>query len=95
MATIHRFEDLEIWQMAFAIYKKNSTLAQKIRAAHEFRFADQMKTAAGSVMDNIAEGFERRRSLEFINSLSIAKGECGELQSQLYRCLHDKYIDEI
>ncbi len=45
-------------------------------------------------MDNIAEGFERNSRLEFLNSHIIAKGECGELKSQMYRCLADKYIDQ-
>lgn len=44
-------------------------------------------------MDNIAEGFERDSRLEFINALSISKGEAGELKSQLYRCLDDQHID--
>jgi four helix bundle protein len=45
-------------------------------------------------MDNIAERFDRRSRLEFINSLGIAKGEKGELKSQLYRCLDVKYISQ-
>jgi four helix bundle protein len=65
-----------------------------MRKNHDYRFADQIKAAAGSVMDNIAEGFERNSRLEFLNSLSISKGECGELKSQLYRALDDHYIDE-
>lgn len=94
MATVNKFEDLEIWQLAFALYKKISAITEKIRLKHEYRFADQMKAAAGSVMDNIAEGFERNSRLEFLNSLSISKGECGELKSQVYRCFADKYIDQ-
>jgi four helix bundle protein len=43
-------------------------------------------------MDNIAEGFERGSKLEFINSLTIAKGEAGELKSQLYRGLDNHYF---
>ncbi|HEV7780895.1 MAG TPA: four helix bundle protein [Chitinophagaceae bacterium] len=92
MATIQRFEDLEIWQLAFAIYKKVSAITERMRQKHDYRFADQMKAAAGSVMDNIAEGFERNSRLEFLNSLSISKGECGELKSQTHRCLSDQYI---
>jgi four helix bundle protein len=65
-----------------------------LRAAKEFRFAEQMKSAAGSIMDNIAEGFERNSRLEFVNSLSISKGECGELKSQLYRALDNNHIDK-
>lgn len=45
-------------------------------------------------MDNIAEGFERNSRLEFVNSLSISKGECGELKSQLYRALDDGYLTQ-
>jgi len=94
MPTVHRFEDLEIWQLAFVIYKKVSVITERIRKKREYRFADQMKAAAGSAMDNIAEGFERSSRLEFINSLNISKGECGELKSQAYRCLSDEYISQ-
>ena len=94
MATVHKFEDLEIWQLARKIYQRISVIAEKMRKNHDYRFAEQMKSAAGSVMDNIAEGFERNSRLEFLNSLSISKGECGELKSQLYRALDDKYIDQ-
>jgi four helix bundle protein len=95
MATIHRFEDLEIWQLARRFYQKISILAEKIRSHHDYRFADQMKAAAGSIMDNIAEGFERNSRLEFLNSLSISKGESGELKSQLYRAIDDDYLNKI
>jgi len=94
MATVQRFEDLEIWQIAPALYNKISKVSELLRVAKEFRFAEQMKSAAGSIMDNIAEGFERNSRLEFVNSLSISKGECGELKSQLYRALDDNYIDQ-
>lgn len=43
-------------------------------------------------MDNIAEGFDSANRLEFVFSLGIAKGETGELKSQLYRCLDAGYI---
>ena len=60
MATVHRFEDLEIWQLSRKLYKKISKLAEKIKNNRDYRFADQIKAAAGSIMDNIAEGFERK-----------------------------------
>jgi len=94
MATIKKMEDLEIWQLARKLYQKISRLADRMRKNHDYRFAEQIKSAAGSIMDNIAEGFERNSRLEFVNSLGISKGECGELKSQLYRLLDDKYIDD-
>jgi four helix bundle protein len=94
MATITRFEDIEIWQLAHKLYVKVLVIVKRIRKNNDLRFAEQMKSAAGSIMDNIAEGFERNSRLEFVNSLSIAKGENGELKSQFYRCLDDQYIDE-
>lgn len=65
-----------------------------MKTAKEFRFAEQMKSAAGSVMDDIAEGCERNSRLEFINSLSFSKSEGGESKSQLCRALRDKYINK-
>ena len=95
MATVQRFEDLEIWQLSRKLYQKISKLTEKIKFNHDYRFAEQLKSGAGSIIDNIAEGFERNSRLEFVNSLSISKGECGELKSQLYRTLDDNYTSEI
>ncbi len=94
MATINKFEDLEIWQLARKLYNKISPVCEKLKVRKEFRFAEQMKSSSGSIMDNISEGFERSSRLEFLNSLGISKGELGELKSQLYRCLDDKYLTE-
>lgn len=94
MATVQKFEDLEIWLLARRIYQKISPLSERMKKNHDYRFAEQIKAAAGSVMDNIGEGFERNSRLEFLNSLSISKGECGELKSQLFRALDDKYIKQ-
>jgi four helix bundle protein len=94
MATIKKFEDLEIWKLARVIYRKVSVVVKLLKAHKEFRFSEQMKSASGSIMDNIAEGFERNSRLEFIYSLGISCGETGELKSQLYRCLDDTYITQ-
>ena len=94
MATITRFEDLEIWQLARELSKEvyELTFVEPIKS--DFRLKDQMRGSSGSIMDNIAEGFERGSKLEFINSLSYSKGEVGELKSQLYRALDNKYISQ-
>lgn len=92
MATVKRFEDLEIWQIERNLYQKISAIAERLRQKKEYRFAEQIKSATGSIMDNIAEGFDRTSRLEFLNSLSISKGESGGNKSQLYRLLDDMYI---
>ncbi len=92
MATIKQFEDLEIWQKVRKPYQKVVAVTKRSSFEKDFRFRSQIKAAAGSVMDNIAEGFERDSRLEFINFLSIAKGSCGEVRSQSYRALDEGYI---
>jgi four helix bundle protein len=94
MPTVYKMEELEIWQLARKLYQKVSRLADKIKKNRDYRFADQMKSSCGSILDNIGEGFERNSRLEFLNSLSISKGECGELKCQLYRAFDDKYLDK-
>lgn len=94
MATITCFEDLEIWKIARTLSLKIFELTQSGPFSKDFRFRDQIRAAARSVMDNIAEGFERSSKLEFVNFLSIAKGSSGEVRSQLYAALDQQYIEE-
>jgi four helix bundle protein len=94
MATIQKFEDLEIWKKSRLLSGKIYPLTFKEPISDDYRLRDQLRGSVGSIMDNIAEGFERGSKLEFINSLTIAKGETGELKSQLYRCLDNRYITQ-
>ena len=94
MATIKRFEDLEIWQEARRLAKEIYVISVETGLKADFRFRDQIKSSSGSVMDNIAEGFERNGNIEFRQFLSVAKGSAGETRSQLYRLLDYGYIDE-
>ena len=59
-----------------------------------YRLIGQIEGSSGSIMDNIAEGFERGTRAEFIQFLGYSKGSCGELRSQLYRALDRKYINQ-
>jgi len=85
---------LEIWQEARRLAKEIHFISLETELKTDFRFRDQIKAASGSVMDNIAEGFERNGNLEFRQFLSIAKGSAGETRSQLYRVLDFNYINE-
>ena len=94
MATIKRFEDLEIWQEARNLSKEIINIAKHTDLKTDFRFKEQIKSSSGSVMDNIAEGFERNGNMEFRQFLSIAKGSAGETRSQVYRLYDNEYIDK-
>lgn len=94
MATYTKFEDLPIWQEARLLCKEIAAITKRPELSREFRFCSQIKAAAGSVMDNIAEGFERDSNLEFINHLSYSKGSAGEVRSQLYRAMDELFITE-
>jgi four helix bundle protein len=94
MATITKFEDLEIWQETRKLAKEVFILSKETDLKTDFRFKEQIKASSGSVMDNIAEGFERDGNLEFRQFLSIAKGSAGETRSQIYRLYDCEYISE-
>ncbi|RRA95372.1 four helix bundle protein [Paenimyroides viscosum] len=94
MATINRFEDLEIWQEARRLAKVIHRISIETNLKTDFKFKEQIKSSSGSVMDNIAEGFEGDGNLEFRQFLSIAKGSAGETRSQLYRIFDCEYINE-
>lgn len=88
------FEDLEIWQLAREQAKEIYKLCQTGNFSKDFELKDQIRASAGSVMDNIAEGFESFSNKEFCQFLVIAKGSNGEARSQLYRAFDRNYISE-
>tara|TARA_R100001039_G_C1827696_1_gene92932 strand:+ start:427 stop:798 length:372 start_codon:yes stop_codon:yes gene_type:complete len=94
MTTISRFEDLETWQEARRLFNIIKDITIETDLKNDFRLKDQIKGSSGSIMDNIAEGFERDGNLEFRQFLSIAKGSAGEARSQLYRVYDSEYISE-
>lgn len=94
MATVKSFEELEIWQLSREICQEVWDIFERTTLGKYFELKNQMNRSSGSVMDNIAEGFERNGRKEFILFLSYSKGSCGELRSQLYRALDRKHITQ-
>ena len=94
MATIQKFQDLEIWQLARQLENEIFIIIKGEYLAKDFALKDQMNRSSGSIMDNIAEGFGRGGRNEFIQFLSISKASASELQSQLTRCFDRKYISK-
>jgi four helix bundle protein len=94
MATMRSFEELEVWKKARVISTEIFKATMSESFVKDFALKDQIKRASGSIMDNIAEGFERGGRKEFIQFLSYAEGSSGEVKSQLYRALDRQHVDE-
>ena len=94
MATITRFEDLNIWKEARI--QTQGIYAQIINNQNiqDYPLKNQINGSSGSVMDNIAEGYDRKGNKEFKQFLAIALGSNGEVKSQLYRSLDRCYINQ-
>jgi hypothetical protein len=94
MATINQFEDLDAWKVSRTLCNKIGTIIDDGAFRNNFRIINQIEGASGSIMDNIAEGFERGTRREFMRFLSYSKGSCAEFRSQLYRALDRKNITQ-
>lgn len=89
-----RFEELPCWKKARELSQAIFTAINQGNFRKDFSLRDQMWRAVGSVMDNIAEGFDDGSTREFIRFLGYSQRSCSEVQSQLYRALDSKYIDQ-
>lgn len=94
MATISQFEDMEIWKLARHQCIEIREQLLQTEFSKDWELKNQINASSGSVMDNIAEGFERSGNKEFRNFLIIAKGSNGEVRSQLYRAFDRNYISQ-
>lgn len=92
MATINRFEEIDAWKVSRELCLKTGIIIDSGNFKRSYRLIDQIEGSSGSIMDNIAEGFERGTRAEFIQFLGYSKGSCGEFRSQLYRAFDRKYL---
>lgn len=89
-----KFEDLEIWKDARFLVGEIYKITSKIKFSKDYGLKDQIQRAAVSIMNNIAEDFEREGNVEFIRFLSISKGSAGEVRSLLYVAKDLGYIND-
>ncbi len=85
------FERLEVWKRGCRLCAQ---LYKALESCRVFGFKDQVGRAALSIPSNIAEGYERNSSREFIRFLKIAKGSCGELRTQLYISIEGGFLEK-
>lgn len=92
MATIQKFEDILSWKEARELNRLLGKIIDSGKLKNNYRLINQIEGSAGSIMDNIAEVFERGGNKEMLQYLSIAKDSCVEPRSQLYRALDRRYV---
>src|SRR5438093_13271533 len=92
MPKAERFEDLFVWQEARQVRKEIYAGSKNGPFGRDYEMRGQIRAAALSTMNNIAEGFERGSNKEFAQFLNIAKGSGGEVRSTLYAALDEQYI---
>ncbi len=92
--SVKYFEDLSVWKLSRELTNRVYKITANGRFSRDFGLRDQIRRASVSIMSNIAEGFERGGNQEFVQFLSIAKGSCGEVRSQLYVAIDQNYIDK-
>jgi len=94
MAKIERFEDIEAWQLARELTRRVYAVTKVAEFARDFGLKDQIQRASGSIMHNIAEGFDGGSNAEFTKFLRYAQRSCKEVKSQLYMALDQNSITE-
>ncbi len=94
MGNYKKFEDLPCWQKTKELCNTVFKLINKVKFKRDIALKDQIWKAAGSTMDNIAEGFDDGSTREFIRFLGYSQRSWSEVQSQLYRAVDCGYIDQ-
>ena len=88
------FKDLSVWQKSMKLVENTYQIANKFPRVEEYGLVSQMKRCCISIPLNLAEGFNRRTTKEYIQFVSIAYGSCSELETQLEIAHALKYISK-
>jgi four helix bundle protein len=94
MSTFTKFQEIEAWQKARELTRRIYDVTAEGRFARDFALRDQIRRAVVSIMSNIAEGYGRGGTKEFIQFLSVAKGSVSEVESQLCVARDQEYLGQ-
>jgi len=91
---VNKFEELDCWKVSKELAVSVYHITGKERCRKDYGFSDQMRRAAVSVMNNVAEGFDRGSNKDFIRFLYIARASAAEVRSMTYLALDLAYITQ-
>lgn len=92
MATVKRFEDLDVWKLTREIVNHIYDASRHNEFSRDFALMNQIRRSAISILSNIAEGFESGTDKKFANYVNIAKASAGECRAQLYVVWDQDYM---
>ena len=92
---IRSYKDLMVWQRSMDLVESIYRITDKLPAKEQWGLVSQMRRAAVSVPSNIAEGYGRQSSGNYIQFLSISRGSLLELETQLELCIRLQYFTRI
>lgn len=88
------YKNLVVWQKAMDLVVEVYTLVKKLPKEETYALSDQMRRSVVSIPSNIAEGYTRNSTTEYLRFLSIANGSRTELETQLIICTRIQYLSE-
>jgi four helix bundle protein len=95
MATIGNFENIEFWRTSMDLCTEVYKIPNSDTFSRDFGLKDQIRRASVSIPSIISEGYERDSKNQFLYFLSIAKGSCGEVRTQLRIAYNLNYLNEL
>jgi four helix bundle protein len=94
MSAPKSFEDLDAWKAARELTNEIYALCRRDPLSRDFGLCDQLRRAAVSIMNNLAEGWESFHAAEKTQFYNIARRSCGEVRSMTYLLLDNHFISE-
>ena len=83
---LRTFKDLKVWQKAYGLCLEVYAICKKFPRDERFELSSQVRRAVVSIPSNIAEGYARETTKDYLRFLSIASGSLAELETQLLLC---------
>ncbi len=94
MSEIKTFRDLIAWQKAMELARTVYRITEQMPTNEKFGLTSQMRRAAVSIPSNIAEGYARQSTADYLKYLRIARASLAELMTQIELAVSLKMLAE-
>ncbi|HBE44795.1 MAG TPA: four helix bundle protein [Deltaproteobacteria bacterium] len=81
---VRNFKELIVWRKAYQLALDLYRASEEFPKSEQYGLTSQMRRCAVSIVSNVAEGYQRQHTGEYVQFLSMAYGSCAELETQLF-----------